>query len=120
MALDYEISEIWGCNSYEIDGWMGGCVGGTNLSASFFTEVLVVAFHELSLAVEVEALLQAPLVDHVQADLQAMATRSEADHESHWSIPILKRTQHLVLPSVIQLIEFVTSASKCSLAPSKS
>ncbi len=53
-----------------MDGW------GTNLSASFFTEVLIVAFHELSLAVEVEALLQAPLVDHVQADLQAMADQS--------------------------------------------
>jgi len=65
-----------------LDGWVGEWVGGTNLSASFFTEVLVVTFHELSLAVEVEALLQAPLIDNVQAYLQAIATRSEADHES--------------------------------------
>lgn len=79
-----------------MDGW------GTHLSASFFTEVLIVAFHELSLAVEVEALLQAPLVDHVQAYLQAIATRSEADQEVLWSIRILKSRPHLILPSVIQ------------------
>lgn len=44
----------------------------THLLSNFLTEVLVVALHELALAVKVQALLQVLLPPHIQADLRGI------------------------------------------------
>ena len=81
----------WNRGDHEI-----GCVskGGsdTDLAAGLLAEVLVVALHELALAVEVEALLQAPLVDNIQAYLHRVHQIQRQSRPKCWTAWISRRT----------------------------